>query len=263
MTYNEAFKIGSKIEGRIKCTYMTIYDNQHNNLFSIQQSKALYGMNFKNGDDSHLDNAIVTQLTDSLYWCDCVSLRYGGSDLRGRISISIPIVQADTQIALKPTISKKNKDSGAPLIPAILTPYAKKLLIEACEKFRAYKWYIYVTAINPTGGTYTKCIGEQYSKPTKEMIDNFARKYRSVPKVVLKNVMDRRAEKLVNLLKADDHVMVKACAFDWNPLDTKNASIIDLETGIEVNLSKELKEASNRVDKAKALLLTATATNII
>ena len=263
MIYNEAFKIGSKIEGTIKCTYATIYDKDGNNLFSIQSSKTLYGVTWKNNDDSNLENAIVTQLSADLYFCDCVSFNYGRSDLRGRISAPIPFVQADTQITLKPSRSKKNKDSGAPLVPAILTPYAIELLLEACKNFRTYKWYVYVTVPNPTGGEFTKCVAEQYTYPGELMVKNFGNKYNCEPKVEMKNVMDPRAEKLISVLKTGDGIKVKACAFDWNPLNTKNASIIDPETGIEVNLSKELKEASNRVDKAKALLLTATATNII
>lgn len=270
MIYANAFKIGSKIEGKIKCTYAVFYNASGKAMFSLQQKAAYNGVDFKGGDDSTWDNAIVTQLTDDIYFCDCVSERYGdGAKIRGRIGLMIPMVTADTQIRLKPSISKKgNLDSGAPLVPAKLTSLAKELILAACKKFHAYKYSVYVNVINPTTGKRERrCVLETYDFYNAEAATlNFQKKYnlesKYVERVVTKAI-DPRTEELLNILQNDDKVYVKACAFDWNPTNIDNASIVDPETGVDVALDISLKEAEDKMNKAKALLFTAAASNII
>ena len=79
-------------------------------------------------------------------------------------------------------------------------------------------------------------------------------------------VTNPRFERIIKIIESGEPIYIKPAAFEWNPLDIENATIIEKgENGeeYELNLDDAIAAAEERLNRAKAILIAAGFTNII
>jgi hypothetical protein len=256
MKYREAYAIGSKCEGVIKCTFATIYNKDGKGLFSLQNVKASYGVDYKHGgysDESKAEDMIITQLSPNIYFADAGyhGVTAGDAEIRGGVTVKFPVVQID-------------RISNDRLVPAKLTDYAVRIIAEACKNVKVYKWHIYrVWDAEDTPGAKVVHIMDTYTKP-KDIdwmpTDKYHYEYEA------EKVINPRYEQLISILQSGDMVYIKPDAFDWEATDLNNATIAQKDENgneIQVNLNDAIEAARKRMETAKAILATAATLTII
>lgn len=253
MEYREALHIGSKADGVIKCTYATIYDAQGNKLFSLQNVNAQYGVEYEGGyseGESNKQDMIITQLSPDVYFADSGfgGVTSGDADIRGGITMKVPLVEITT-------ISNER------LVPAKLTTEGKKLIIDACENARAYRYTIKAIVNSPSGET-TATIQTTYTMPTQEQLNQIQAAKKAIKVWVETDyVVNPRYEKLAEVLESNQTIYIKPAAFDWHATDITNATIVN-QDGKTIDLDAAIAQAKKKMDTAKALLAGAAITNI-
>lgn len=256
MKYREAYAIGSKCEGVIKCTFATIYNKDGKGLFSLQNVKASYGVDYKNGgysDESTSADMIITQLSPNIYFVDAGyhGVTSGDAEIRGGITFKFPMVMID-QI------------SNDRLVPAKLTDYAVQIIVEACKNMKVYKWHIYaVSDVDGIPGGKVMHVTDTYIRPKDSdwmPTDKYHYEFEE------EKVINPRYEQLISILQSRDTVYIKPDAFDWEATNINNATITQKDENgneIQVNLNDQLEAARKRMETAKAILATAATLTII
>ena len=232
MTYREAFKIGSRCDGIIRCTYACLYDRDGKALFSLQRKQASYetqpGMMFD------INSGIVT---------------YAGrdADIQGAITYDLPLVIADHV-------------SDERLVPAHMTDQAIEIITNACAKIRAIKYIIYM--VNDLTGEKTK-MQETYNLTQSDQ--NYWLRKRTQTyhhEIEKEDAIAPKYRRLSEILEKRETVYIRPLAFDWAPLNIENATITN-ENGEIVNLNIAVEQAENKLKQAKTLLALSAAATLI
>lgn len=238
MRYADAFKIGSKIEGVIQCTYATIYDAAGNGLFSLQRTKKTLTGNWLyewRGDDVYFDNQGDRSYVDA--------------EIGGGITVELPMVQA-------------TEYSTDTLVPAKLTYEAVDIISNALRKMKRTRYTIYRVADYDTPkqnkGERVVVRVQYYTVYIDEWNRNNNDHRYHYEVEVEPNVIIPRYQKLIEILESGETVYVRPAAFRWTPLDGINATITG-EDGVEIKLSDALEKAKQRYENAKAILAAAGA----
>lgn len=257
MKYREAFAIGSVCDGMIKCTFATIYDESGMGLFSLQRKDTEKGITWKGGysDNSTWNDAIIYQAQPNLYFVDSGhgGASSGDAKIRGAIGFDMPLVQI-TEI------------SSRRLVPAKLTEEAIEIIIKACTDVKVTKfnvWRIYDSDKYKALGKERKLMEEVYYMPQSKRdywkqsdTEDYHHEIES------ERVISPKYVRLAEVLQNRETVYIKPDAFEWNPTDTRNASVVG-PNGKAVNLEDKLAAAKKKVETAKALLVGAGATIFI
>lgn len=255
MTYRESLNIGTRADGIIKCTFATIYDADGKGLFSLQRKDAEKLINYKGGysDASSMQDAIITQGQPDVYFSDGGhGSAYGrDTDMRGAITFDMPLVIID-------------RISDERLVPAKLTEKAIDVIEKACADVKVSKFIIWKVRNGAPVELYRQKVAETYSltiadwqRWESQNTDYFHYEY------TMEKVISPRYQKLFDIIDQRETVYIKPSAFDWQPVDVENSTIIDPETGQEIKLSDALAAAEKKMQTAKALLVTAGLTAFI
>ena len=257
MKYREAFAIGSVCDGVIKCTFATIYDEKGRGMFSLQRSDAIMNIGYKGGysDNSSWDDVFMTEVSPGLYFGDnTFTLRhYGDADIDGAITFDLPLVII-------------NQISNDRLVPAMLTDQAVDIIVKACQRMKANKiivWRVWDTTGNGHQAGFRQKAWEQYLSVDLKALNrqvNGNYHYETTSELVILP----KYQRLMDILEKREKVYIKPDAFEWNPTDCANATIIttDPTTGeqVTVKLTDRIAEAKKKVQQAKAILATAATT---
>lgn len=231
MNYKDAFAIGSRVEGYIKCHYAELHSPSLGKLFSLQDN------NFTSKNEA-------------------VGAGYDPNpnvDEHMIINYDIPVVETD-------------EISEDKLVPVRLTSYAKQQIVRLYSK--GSKKYI-VYRVYPNG--YFKWDGNEkvyIHQPGERQIlfETYDRKaaYAAVKSGSTNGQawsigvdestreIKPKYQELIDGINKDGVFYVKPVAIDWIPTDIVN-----------VGLEKDLTEAQRKLDAAKALLVTAGAATIL
>lgn len=288
MNYADAFKIGSKCDGYIKCTYVQLFAKGA--IFSLQrgyfyQNKAR--VDFNNSDLANSIGANSGQVYSDIP---------NNADASGYLTVDVPIVKAAEHIE----IQKEND-----LVPVTLTNEAIQVIRQLLKqsrkvpKYLIYKVWLKDTAGNSTMANYNydpnSQDNEAHRKGEHELVletfdrseANEWRQYdydHSTQRRTGKGVkpgtryftqetiergwyaeiytqlaIDPRTEGLISGIDATFYV--KACAVDWIPTNA-DAYVRD-PNGQMVKLADRLEAARKRMETAKAILATAATLTII
>ena len=251
MRYADAFKIGSKVEGYIKCTYAEIHSPEFGLLFSFNNTvwaklsaAAKTGLNIGVGSMSDGDFAIHA----------------GGQE------VYIPVVNTDKFVGAEEKF-----------VPVTLTKlayqYIKKQIEIAFSKskapnakhLRAYKRVIEYQLCRVWDKAYATYKVGSYEivlswidVDSKPDISNYTDtnlyhyEIRQESKII-------PSPEMVQFLERGETAIfyVKQAAIDWYPTDIENA-VIENE-GVVVNLNIALEKAKQKYENAKAILAAAGA----
>ena len=80
----------------------------------------------------------------------------------------------------------------------------------------------------------------------------------------VETVTHPKYQELIDIINSKGVVYIKPDAFDWEPLDIENATVVVTtdEEEKEIRLDDALADAKRKLDQAKAILATATAVTI-
>ena len=291
MNYADAFKIGSKCDGYIKCTYAKLHNTDMGAVFSLQA-----GYFYQNKARVDFNNSIGASPAEQ------------NTDASGYITVDLPIVKAAEHIE----INKPNE-----YVPVKLTQFAidniTSLLLwdgkvngripekPTVTKYLVYKIWIVDRYEGGNKNAYGDMYGgkqhhvgdrelametynpeelkswEQYSRnnSTEYYYTRGGRRgggkasswteeakkrgwYAEVEKQMVRNP---RTDELISAIQEDRTFYVKACAIDWIP--TNADAYIKDPNGQMVKLADQLEAARKRMETAKAILATAATLTII
>lgn len=282
MNYADAFKIGSKCDGYIKCTYAKLHNSDMGAVFSLQR-----GYFYQNKARVDFNNAIGASPAEQ------------NTDASGYITVDVPIVKAAEHIEIK-----KEND----FVPVTLTDNAIEVISRLLsQKPRTTKYLVYKVWIvdryeggdkNVYGDMYggkqhhvgdRELAMETYNPEELKSWEQYSRDnsteyyytqggrgkgstkasrwteetqkrgwYAEVEKQMAKNP---RTEELISAIQEDRTFYVKACAVDWIPTNA-DAYVRD-PNGQMVKLADRLEAARKRLETAKAILATAATLTII
>ena len=190
MTYDQAYNIGTRIEGYIKCTYVQLFDYDEGKVFSLNKRSDV------------------------------------NSSARRVMGIGYEPKNVDYKIAFskdRPIVIAAGKASDD-IVPVHLTDYAVEIIHMGIKAIMAVQPYL------KTNAGHAKLM--EYNH-------------------------------LLTAINASDTYYVKKVAVDWFPTDGANMTIIDPTSGQPILLADAIKEAENKMDQAKKILLMAAGASII
>ena len=263
MTYEEAFNIGSKCEGYVKCTFAIAKNPENNRLFSFQ-----HGHFGRSESLSKLTEA-VEEIGDLPY-----------ADETGGLSFDLPIVVADTQ-----ELSADGLWAKARLTRDALNLLARKMYMWHKNLYGTRRKYIDVWEIYKV---VNRDIYPLFFKGQKELYETVQfdpnKPYGTRTEAGIKiptylEYLQQRNPDYYDFVAVQQwvadygavteeikqawskNIWIRKTAIDWYPTDIKNVKVT--ENGKQVLLSDALAEAEKRLDRAKAILATATAAAFI
>lgn len=148
MKYREAFAIGSKCEGIIKCTFARLYDETGRALFSLQRRDAVEHLVLDGNSQTGELYAIGRETDKSTIdmWIPGVVSDYEGFETKGEINFDLPLVWID-------------EISDDRLVPAHFTDKAIEILTDSLSKAKHPEAPIYqklISIINSGEPIYIK-----------------------------------------------------------------------------------------------------------
>lgn len=256
MKYDEAFKIGSEVDGYVKCTYAILHNAEFGKLFSLQREGLIKQLNFLYNTDEDLTidaHLPIVTATDYVY--------------TEKENDMVP-VYLDREYAAGYIISKlKNAQE---IFNKLDYSYYKVL----------YKVFFCKPLQTGRGGrgkakTVWTC---EYESETKPLVEEFEGNF------ILWETQDKKSkahtikgytnyeireekiyakayETLINGIQNDTLFWVKKCAINWQPKNIEYLKAV--VNGKEIDLDLAIEQAQKKVDQAKAILGIAAATNII
>lgn len=298
MTYEDALKIGSKIDGYVKCTFALIYGNGVK--FSVQHRVltshyAQYDY-VRDNANAYFEGGEMTDAPDeyAAFWeTEGAGKDYGSTyneyglnaEYNFQISLDVPLLTA--------ALEAKQKDG---YIPVKLTAEAARIIAQVAHRHQRNKYYVYrVFDSEKRYGSIVRHEGdrelvlETYTKPNMDSPD-WAPQYRDVTS---DDVTNNSVVDLTNKL-SDNGIMVyhyelvttpsdsesytwlqEACAdyknaiwyvkpgaIDWIPTRVDNVTVTGAD-GKEIKLDVAIDEARQKMENAKSLLIAAGAASLI
>ena len=248
MTYNDACKIGSKIEGYVKCTYAKLNEIEQGFIFAFQRH---YTQQTSTGHESGRN----------IGYMDVNELAREGADVHTFV-IDAPIVKA--------TASDGEKN-----VEVQLTPYGRDLLYKKFSKGsrkgdRTITVYVVWQVWDKPSYSYNGnqritlhdagdrvLVWQKYDKPDMSLYENADKYHYELEEKQVSS--GERQEVLNKILDGTARFLVKECAIDWFPTNISNVLVTDPNTGKQVSIDVAIDDAKKRLDRAKAILAGATA----
>lgn len=246
MDYKDAFAIGSRAEGFIKCHYAELYSPTLGKLFSLQDAdfstKNAAAMEFdgkqtKNGEKADKQSGSDMQVYDRNEYSGNIN------DLIATIYYDIPIIEASEFMDYDETLPKLKR-----LVPVRLTSYVRKYLIQKLSKNTRTLYTVYMVNANNKDERH-------------EIVQTYDRKraysYKDTDWWHYEVVVDPakvlpKYQALIDGINENGVFYVRPVAIDWIPTDIQN-----------IQITKDLAEAKRKLDAAKAILATAGAATIL
>lgn len=287
MNYADAFKIGSKCDGYIKCTYAQLANYDLGVLFSLQ--RGYFYKNKARQEFNELADAAETAYQNS----GATEYAQLNTDAWGYLTVDVPIVKAAEHIE----IQKPNN-----FVPVTLTNEAIQVIVNILSRSKKVaKYLVYRIWIANTGDAYgsywsgknhyageRELVMETYkTDDLKEWNEYKKRKVSSggrggggtnyvltekskeagyYVEIEEKRVDNPKTQEMISAIKEGRTFFVKACAIDWVATDINNATIVQKDADgneVQVNLNNQLEAARKRLETAKALLATAATLTIL
>ena len=247
MTYNDACKIGSNIEGYVKCTYAKLNEIEIGFIFAFQRD-------YTQTSTGHESGRNIGDIVD------VNELARDGADVHTFV-IDAPIVKA--------TASDGEKN-----VVVQLTPYGRDILYKKLshshvkEKTRTVYvvWRVYDKPIYSYNGNQRitlrnagdrVLVWQKYDKPDMSLYENADKYHYELEEKQVSS--GERQEVLNKILDGTARFLVKECAIDWFPTNISNVLVSDPNTGKQVSIDVAIDDAKKRLDRAKAILAGATA----
>ena len=245
MNYKDAFAIGSRVEGYIKCHYAELHSPSSGKLFSLQD------VNFSNKNQAAQEfggQRVQYGGKDKPSGEDIEIYdrnEYSGNmnDFSANIYYDIPVVEASTFVDYDMTIQKSKR-----IVPVRLTSFARKQLIDKLSQKTRPLYTVYMISTNDEEERH-EILKTYDSKKAYHYTDNDLWHYEVV--VEPKSILPKYQE-IIDILNTNGIFYVRPVAIDWIPTDIQN-----------VQIAKDLTEAKRKLDAAKALLVTAGAATIL
>ena len=300
MKYEDAAKIGTKVEGFVRCTYVRLHDIVNGYLFSLQHASIaesaghVYGGNTFDSGYAHPQWGTSDAFQEELEQ---------GSDGAGKLFFDVPVVKA---------IEPYTAWGGLKMVECHLTDYARGAIKKAIGdnlgskvKWGVFKVYLkdqvmadgWVRAKKGDRVVMLETYKTDLLKPFRELEvteDQAQILLGTGNAMLLSNVSEEKLKKikekeycyviskiqidygqwkqdpidpvyydrLAEIENPDATFLVKECAIDWFPTDIKSVTITDKD-GKLVSLDVALEEARKRLDRAKAILAAAAVTTVV
>ena len=260
MRYEDAIKIGSAVEGYVRCTYVRLNDVKNGYLYSLQHHDA-YKVS-----DAHIE---ASEYFDG-------QANYGGGAASDQVQQDI-INTADYSAFVKdvPVVKAIGWDYSwgkQKHVECKLTDYARDVIYEQVKRdYHRQKKYlvekVWVKDLVMQDGFVAHKAGERqvmidtYKRDkayTEEFTkDTTAKGYKYVITDYWTNDTEIKNANLAEVLNRDATFIVKECAIDWFPTKIDGMFITDKD-GKLITLDMALDAAKKRLDRAKAILAATT-----
>lgn len=266
MEYTEALKIGSKVDGYIKCTYAELLGIDSGKLFSLQRSalsvnvaKEELEQNIGEVDNPNADLSLFTQY-------DMPIVRAVSRFNSKMVDVKLSSFAKDyilTHLARLDKISPKRVPNRWNVWIIVDKAYQ-----DVRRDFVQYKYYDKFGTYLPANIEYLpggKILYHDNSELEPKIsaypkIDSWG--HYKIEVTGYGYAPNDRYEELRQAVKNNETFMVKECAIDWVPADANNAVVIGAD-GKEIKLTDALEAARKKLERAKALLTAATTITII
>lgn len=237
MSYDEAFKVGSKVDGYIKCTFTQIHDAAGNLLFSMQKE------GFSKSQSLYDVDSFVQRISGDVFAAD--------PNANFEIVTEFPLLQA--------TLHRP----GAEYVPCLFTTEAARFIqskLKALYRTKYYVYRLYLTKYKDDGHTYQagerRLMAESYGNPH---VEKYKDTIHYIHKLETGKVEQEHYAELLNGLENYKSfvVYVQPKHVDWIPTKIDNIMING------VNLNDAIEEARRKVESAKNVLIAAGAASLI
>ena len=225
MNYKDAFAIGSSVEGYIKCHYAELFSPTLGKLFSLQDN------NFTSKNEAA--KAVGAAYDQNPDVDEHLIIRY-----------DIPVVE---------TTEFDNYDEDKQFIdvPVQLTSYAKQQIIKLLSNHTRPQYTVYWSRVR--SGVVQEITRKEILKTySREQAYSYVSSNLNHYDVVETLEIKPQYQELIEGIKNDGVFYVKPVAIDWIPTDIQNTQ-----------LAQDLAEAKQKLETAKALLVTAGAATIL
>lgn len=244
MTYEKSFKIGSNIEGYIKCSFTTVHAENGDKLFTFNRKG--FGRHIQSQGEADLYLIQTNGVGDA-------------PNTSFDIEVDYPLLHADYAIKGKELVPVRLTQEAARFIASKLKPLTqKKYLI-----YRVYDNYAQETNSTHKPGE-RRLMQETYTKPViipknaqnsalLLRVDGWKDTYIYHHEVEVKTEDQTHYATLRDLCEnyKTDIVYVRPERVDWIP------------TRVDVVLSDEIETARQKMEQAKSLLIAAGAASLI
>ena len=293
MTYQEASKIGKVLDGYIKCTYALLYNESHKGRFFSLQARhtktnqvyedfaaslgasdeevaVTYQVPVVQAAANMIDerNYVPVMLTD--YALNLVANKL----VRQRaaltcVKVTLHVNKHHTDAGLKRNWGDwKYYDKYDHYLPGATEYHAggkleKEYYIPDFENNpKPYDWFdekYYLMPVDWGHYTIRKIYGGEVPGWEGKIMPDGSVKYPTNQTIVAE--MEKEREQVKKEYSQSGLLWVKECAIDWIPTDFDNSTSI--VNGKDLDIKVALEVSRKKLDRAKALLITAGATNIL
>ena len=299
MTYEEASKIGNQIDGYIKCTYANLYRYKFANFatnfpFSFQARHTKTNQVYKDYE-AYLDQ--VSGDTEDLkvtYQVPIVTTAAGLIDADKFVSVWLTDFVLD--MVAKARVPRARAILESVTVALQVDKYHDDVIAKQFKGWKCYNkqgtylpdmllyhsGYKLIKTFNYPGGSadeFDWWSDEKYLRKVDWGHYKIKRHYSSqantdgiVPPpgktlsdVLLTDAQKKDMEERRAAVRKEYSRMfyMKECAIDWVPTDLENVDVnVRNSEGVQVDLNYSLQEAQDKVNKARALLIMAGASNM-
>ena len=265
MTYREAFKIGSAVEGYVKCTYARLHNAEYGVMFSLQRRNTT-----TNSDLVYLNDAIGVPENFNIY--------AGG--------VEFPVVKSDLNVGDEKFVPVRLTDAGKETLLKLLSRYQRSrkivktnIYVECHNKvampwnnvYNPTEWTVgQVKKVRVIEGSKQYSVRAQFYSNHNLRLENYDTTDYPLNPIWFRYYWDEEIsyepieeiEDLLRVIENKEECYVLASAIDWAPLNIENATITD-ENGEIVNLNIAVEQAENKLKQAKTLLALSAAATLI
>ena len=225
MNYKDAFAIGSSVEGYIKCHYAELFSPTLGKLFSLQDN------NFTSKNEA----------------AKAVGAAY---DQNPDVDEHL-IIQYDIPVVETTEFDNYDEDKQFIDVPVQLTSYAKQQIIKLLSNHTRPQYTVYWSRVR--SGVVQEITRKEILKTySREQAYSYVSSNLNHYDVVETLEIKPQYQELIEGIKNDGVFYVKPVAIDWIPTDIQNTQ-----------LAQDLTEAKQKLETAKALLVTAGAATIL
>lgn len=244
MRYDEAFKIGTKIEGYVKCAYAEVWLPK---IVELDFTKEKFDKAFALQGQHYRTNQQKADWEEELQKV-------------GYMSEDADVINFVTEIPVAVATERVQYQKGE-RVPVKLTKECRETIIEKINKPKYWQNKYFVYKVYPKTNLreeFRQKVYEGWNKPDMtKYVDTKEYTY----KMEYKREVNDTYYKLIEAIKADATFYVKPCALDWVPVDVTNMTyVID---GVALNLDDALALAYKKMQDAKHLCIGAGLTTLI
>lgn len=252
MTYEKSFKIGSNVEGYIKCSFTTVYAENGDKLFTFNRKG--FGRHIQSQGEADLYLIQTNGVGDA-------------PNTSFDIEVDYPLLHADYGIKGKELVPVRLTQEAARFIASKLKPLTqKKYLI-----YRVYDNYAQETNSTHKPGE-RRLMQETYTKPWIVKGSPLLLQGSNcwVDTDIYHHEVEVKTEDQTHYVTLRDLcenyktaiAYVRPESVDWIPTKIDNVTVTDAD-GKEIKLDVAIDEAYKKMEQAKSLLIAAGAASLI